>query len=357
MQPIPRGARTECHDTWQPEPGTDLTDGRSLHQLLFTDGDLSYPRSWCSGATGIVIHDVLEAIETRIECAGRGDVVRVVDYGAGTGLAAIELSKACAAHNVAQRLAARSAAFELHVVDIPTSWFAQGFELLREVPWTRFHALQANGRFRPLLEITDGEQADAVMANMVFHLLTASAMRHAAVSIADVLRPGGLLTFSAPDLGPTAPDTALFHDSNRLLRQHWLAALDAPDPEILAPVLRNARAAVPAAVRAGAQRRADKRILPVPQTVESVHAALSPYFDGAIQRRPYELLAGEMLMTALVPANQTEYLAEISDKSLREAVIHHLMLDRVLPNLMNGPAGTGLGLNIDWALGRYSRFR
>jgi hypothetical protein len=196
---------------------------------------------------------------------------------------------------------------------------------------------------------------DAVLANMVFHLLTPSAMRHAASSIAGVLRPGGLLSFSSPDLGPAGPYSLLFHEPNRLLRGHWLAALDAAEWQGLAPILREAVASVRPEVRATAQRRADRRILPTPQTAASVAAALAPYFYGAIDRRTYEYLAEEVLMTALVPANQAEYLSEIADKDLREAVIRHLMNEHVLPELMNGPGGTALGLNLEWTLGRYTR--
>ncbi|MFW6695392.1 class I SAM-dependent methyltransferase [Streptomyces sp. MAR4 CNX-425] len=355
-RPAPPVVRAARHDTWRPEPGCDLTDGEQLHRLLYTDGDLAHPRSWAAGATGIVVRDTLDVVESRIERAGRGDVIRVLDYGAGSGLAAIELSKACVAHHVEQRLADRGARFELHLVDLPTPWFAQGYELLRDVPWTRFHALVADdGTFRPLLEATGGRRADAVMANMVFHLLGPAAMGHAAASIADVLLPGGLLSFSAPDLAPTTPYSLLFHDPNRLLRKHWLDALDAPDPGALPPGLRAAVAAARRADRAAAQRRADRRILPVPRSAESVTAALAPYFDGALARRTFELLAEESLMTALVPANQAEYLAEIADRGLREAVIRHLMRERVLPELMGGSAGTALGLNIEWKLGRYTR--
>jgi SAM-dependent methyltransferase len=354
--PAPPVVASERHDTWQPEPGADLTDGRQLHRLLYADGDLAHPRSWASGATGIVVRNTLDAIEARIERAGRGDVVRVLDYGAGTGLASIELSKACVARNVDQRLADRGASFELHLVDIPTAWFAQGFALLSSLPWTRFHALRNDGRtFRPLLEVTDGQQVDAVMANMVFHLLTPSAMRHAAASIAGVLRPSGVLAFSAPDMEPTTEFSVLFHDPNRLLRTYWLAALDAPKPESVPPVLRAAVAAARQADREAAQRCADRRILPRPQTAESITAALRPYLIGSIERRTYELLAEESIMTALIPANQAGYMAEIADQDLREDVIRYLMTKRVLPRLMNGPAGTALGLNVEWKLGRYIR--
>ncbi len=355
-QPAPPAVTAARYDTWQPEPGTDLTDGEQLHRLLYTNGDLAHPRSWAAGATGIVVRDTLDAIEARIERAGRGDVIRVLDYGAGSGLASIELSKACVARNVEQRLADRGAGFELHLVDLPTPWFAQGFELLREVAWTRFHALVTHGStFRPLLAVTAGEQVDAVMANMVFHLLSPVAMRHAAGSIGDVLRPGGRLSFSAPDLAPTTRYSVLFHDPNRLLRKYWLGALNAPDLESLPPVLRAAAIAAGRADREWAQRRADRRILPTPQTAESVAAALAPRFSGALERRTFELLAEESLMTALVPANQAEYLAELTDDRLRDGVIRYLMRERVLPELMGGPAGTALGLNVEWKLGRFLR--
>ncbi|MWA04976.1 methyltransferase domain-containing protein [Actinomadura sp. LD22] len=355
-RPLPAGPPGERHDTWRPGPEDDLADGAGLHRLLFTDGDLTRPRTWCAGATGIVVHQVLEAVEARIERVRPGDAVRVLDYGAGTGFASIELLKACLERNVVRRLAERGATFELHLVDIPGGWFAQGYELLRHVPWTRFHALRGpgGGGFRPLREVMAGRRVDAVLANMVFHLLPDKAMRRAAASIAGVLRPGGLLAFSAPDLAGRHADSVLFHDVNRLVRRYWLAALDTADPGGLAPVLREAAASVRPALRAPAQRRADRRILPEPVRCAAVTAALAPYFDGAVERRTYEFLVEECLLGALVPANQQEYFAELADRPLREAVIRHLMLDRVLPEVMSGPAGTAHGVNVEWKLGRFT---
>ncbi|MEA2167898.1 MAG: hypothetical protein QOF76_1198 [Solirubrobacteraceae bacterium] len=343
-------------DTWRPEPGADLRDGVGLHELMFTDGDLGHPRTWCSGATGVVVGGALEAVERRVETAEARDVVRVLDYGAGTGLAAIELIKACAQREVEARLAARGATLELLLVDIPGSWFAQGYALLHEIPWTQFHALRAaDGRFRPLLEVTAGETVDAVMANMVFHLLGPKQMDRAAADIASVLRPGGSLHFSSPDLGPASDWSLLFHAPNRLLRERWLAALDAPDLDALASPLRAAVAAVDPETRAAAQHRADRRILPAAQTAGSVGAALGVHLDGEVEQRTYELLAEESLLTMLVPSNQSEFLPEITDPALREAVVRHLLATAVLPELMGGPAGTALGLNVQWTLGHHTR--
>jgi SAM-dependent methyltransferase len=341
---------------WSPEPGADLSDGRGLHELLYFDGVLSQPRRWCAGATGVVIREVLAAINARAEQAREGDVIRVLDYGAGTGLASIELSKACIAHGVPERLAELGVGFELHLVDLPTGWFAQGYELLKNVPWVRFHSLRGDDRpFRDLLDVTEGVHVDVVMANMVFHLLREGAMQRAADSIAAVLAPGGRLVFSAPDLAPATRHSVLFHDPNRLLRRHWLEALDAADPGACPSPLREAVALARSAPRHLTQQRADRRILPTPQSVEDVAAALERSLTGTTSRQTFELLLEESLATALIPSNQAEYLAEITDRTVREEVIRYIMREYVFPGLSTGPAGTGLGFNIEWKFGVFER--
>ncbi|MFG2004665.1 methyltransferase domain-containing protein [Spirillospora sp. NPDC048911] len=341
---------------WSPEPGTDLSDGRGLHELLYFDGALAQPRRWCAGATGFVVREVLADLEARAERARAGDVIRVMDYGAGTGLASIELSKACIAHYLPDRLAGRGIGFELHLVDLPNGWFALGHELLKDVPWARFHSLRGeDGKFRDLLEVTEGDHIDVVMANMVFHLLREGAMRHAADSIAAVLAPGGTLVFSAPDLGPVTGHSVLFHEPNRLLRRHWLDAMDGADPSALPAPLREAVAQARSASRPLSRQRADRRILPTPRTVESVAADLERSLTGTTTSQTFELLAEESLATALVPSNQAEYLAEITDRATREEVIRYIMGEYVFPELMTGPAGTGLGFNIEWKFGVFER--
>ncbi|CRK59423.1 hypothetical protein [Alloactinosynnema sp. L-07] len=356
VRPLPKFTAKPRQDTWQSDPNPDLTDGVALHELLYVDGDLTRPRGWGAGATGVVVHDTLRAVEARITLARPGTAVRVLDYGAGTGLASLELIRAFVQHRVEERLADRGATLELHVVDIPSPWFAQGFELLKDVPFTRFHALtDPEGKFRTLRDVTGGEQVDVVVANMVFHLLNANAMRYAAESIAGVLGLGGLLAFSAPDLAPATEHSLLFHDPNRLLRRHWLAALDSDDPAALPQVVQEAIASVSPESRANGQRRANRRILPSPRTVSSVETALAPHFIGQTHRRTDELLTEESLMTALVPANQGEYLSEVTDPDLRSALIRHIVTEQVLPELMAGPAGTAFGLNIAWTTGHYYR--
>ncbi len=349
-------ATTVSAGDWRPEPDCDLDDGRGLHELLYFDGDLSQPRRWSIGATAVVVREVMAAVTARAERARKGEVIRVLDYGAGTGLASIELSKICIAHDLPERLADRGIGFELHLVDLPTGWFAQGYELLKDVPWARFHSLRGDDRpFRDLLEVTEGVRVDVVMANMVFHLLREGAMRRAAASIAAVLAPGGKLVFNAPDLGPAGAGSVLFHDPNRLLRRHWLNALHAADPADCPAPLREAVAHARSVRVPDAQERADRRILRTPQSIDSVVAALEHFMTGTTTRQTFELLGEENLATALVPSNQAEYLAEIADRAIRERVIRHIMSEYVFPELSRGPAGTGLGYNIEWKFGVFQR--
>jgi SAM-dependent methyltransferase len=363
---------TSREDTWRPDPGTDLEDGRALHELLFTGGDLRHPRMWCSAPSGFVVAGTLETIEARLASAHEGDVIRVLDYGAGTGTAAIELLKACRERDIERRLEQRGGTLELHLVDLPSSWFAQGFALLQGCAWTRFHSLRAaDGRFRPLLEVTGGRAMDAVMANMVFHLIPPRALERAAADLARVLTPGGSLLWSSPDLGPPGPYAVLLHDPNRALRERWLELLagehspgplphensDARPPltALVRDSVRRARASLDPAALREAQGRADRRILPRAHAADDVVAALDSHFSGKVEFRTYEMLSEEVLDALLVPSNQAEYLPEIADRALREELIRELMLAEVLPAMQLQPAGTALGLNLQWTLGRFSR--
>lgn len=346
----------ERHDTWQPDPRLDLADGRGLHELLYVAGDLRRPRGWSAPSTDRLVAQAIEELEACIETVAPGDTIGVMDYGTGTGLAAIELLKACRERGFEARLEQREASLELHLVDIPGSWFAQGHALLRECSWTRFHALTDANGFRPLPELMDGRRMDLVLSSMVFHLIPPRALARAADGLGAVCKPGGRLLWTAPDLGPPGPNSVLFHDPNRALRDRWrafVAGTAEPGSETL-------REAVAAAIRRRSEDeslilddRADRRILRRAHTGPEVAEALSGRFEGTIETADYEMTTDESLDTLLVPSNQEEYLPEIADPAIRAAVIEELLLGEVLPELHATPAATENGLNIRWTLGDF----
>lgn len=344
-------------DVWRPDPDTDLEDGEALHRIIFRGGDIRFPAPWCSAATGFVTGRALAAVEARLEQVGRGETVAVLDYGAGTGTAAIELLKAFHERNLERRVAERGAELVVHLVDIPSSWYAKGYELLAAQPSIRFHSLRADGGgFRPLADLLGSGSIDVAMVNMVFHLIPARALPRTVDGLAEAIRPGGALLWSAPDLGPAPRDTVLLHDPNRMLRERWLELLAGerePSPPIAAIVAEARAGRDPDSARA-AQERADRRIRPRPLAGEVVEA-LERRFDGETRTAAYEMLAEDIVDGLLVPSNQAEFMPEIAVRDDRESVIRELMTAEVIPALRAGPAATGLGLDFHWVLGDYSR--
>jgi len=104
-----------------------------------------------------------------------------------------------------------------------------------------------------------------------------------------------------------------------------------------------------------ADDRAGKRILKDANTVTGLGEMLAARFDGTITTEAHEIADRETLDTLLVPSNQGEYLPEIEDTTLREALIEELLTGDVLPVLHAGPAGTALGYNVHWTFGDFRR--
>lgn len=357
-------------DTWQPDPGTELEDGRALHDYLFVGGDLGRLRTFVTASTKFVVAGALEAVEARLARARDGDVIRVLDYGAGTGLASIEFLKACRERAIDEQLERRGTSLEVHLADFPTTWFAQGFAVLSDCRWTRFHSLLgADGRIRPLLDVTGGRMMDAVMVANVLHLIPPRALARASAELASVTNPGGRLTWCSPDLAPAGPSSVLLHDPNRALRRRWVDVLtDEPRrrssengdpsswlPQVVLEAAGQARESLDPTARLDAQRRADSHILAEPNDAEAVCAVLRAHFDGHVERPTGEVLEEDILAALLVPSNQAEYLAEIRDRRLREGVIREMMSEHVLPEMEERGARGALGLNVQWSLGSFVR--
>jgi hypothetical protein len=298
----------------------------------------------------------MDVIEARLAGASRGDAIRVLDYATGSGLAAIELLKAARERRLEERLERRGVTLELHLADLPSNWFAQGYELLRACAWTRFHSLRGpDGRFRPLLEVTGGRRMDAIVASMVFHLIPPRALDRVAADLASTLAPGGRLLWNSPDLGPPGRYAILFHDPNRALRRRWEELLFGNRwndlPSGLSQPLSKARLGLGPDRLAAARERASRRVLPAANSAETVAAALGERLVGEVDVRTYEMLRGDFVDALLVPSNQEEYLSEVDDRESREAIASWLLLREVLPEMERGPAGTALGLNVQWTFG------
>src|SRR3954452_3470863 len=215
----------------------------------------------------------------------------------------------------------------------------------------------ADGRFRPLGEVTGGLKMDVILSSMVFHLIKPRAFVRVVDGLGQLLKPGGRLLWSTPDVGPAGPFAVLFHDPNRALRAHW-KALVAGEAEPRTSLQRDA-VAVARRARDGApliaDDRADKRILKDANTRDGLGQMLAARFAGAITTQAHEIADRETLDTLLVPSNQGEYLPEIEDVAIREAVIEELLHGDVLPVLHASPAGTALGYDVHWTFGDFRR--
>lgn len=96
---------------------------------------------------------------------------------------------------------------------------------------------------------------------------------------------------------------------------------------------------------------------PTPTPSTTSWDALTEHFVGESQLKlgTHEILEEDLLDTLVVPSNQDEYLSEIADRRVREKVIRELMAEEVLPAMRLGPAGTAVGLNVQWTLGSLQR--
>ncbi len=345
---------------WSPDSGLDVSDGEELHHLLYERGDLRQPRPWCLAPTGWIVERALAQIESRLALVAPGDVIRVLDYGTGTGLAAIELLKALGQRDVEARLELAGVQLELHLADLPSAWFAQGYQLLSGCKWARFHSLRrADGGFRALTDLVPPNSVEVIMASMVFHLIPPDVLGRLAAELSSILSPEGRLVWNSPDLGPAGRYAVLFHDPNRSLRKRWVSLLDGYSPDgTVSPLVRTVAARVSdtlgPADRDACERRASKRILAVPNTAGAVSSALDEHLHGDIETRTFEMLEDEVVDALLVPSNVGEYLAEIEDSTERNDVATALLRDQVLPEFASGPAATGLGVNVHWTFGEAS---
>ncbi|MGH8568041.1 MAG: hypothetical protein ACREXU_08460, partial [Gammaproteobacteria bacterium] len=374
--------------------------GEALHRFLYRDGGIEHPRRWCFAATGALVAAILDEVERRlagIESAPRtGHALRLVDYGAGTGLATLELVRGLADKGLLKRFETRGIAFELLVLDLPSGWFAKAHELLGGLPFVRFESLKdpSTGRIRRLSEIVpvgapsrarperepgrmprlseigSGDGVDVVFASMVLHLVQPKALPALVDGVAEALKPDGVFLWNTPDTAPAPADGCVIHAANRRLRgvlsevlddETRLASMIEKLPEAergryhdLPARVREIRQGLTSDERARLRALGDKQVLPVPTDVSEIHAQLSRRFLGATSTSMSVLTEADAITLALLPANQ-RYFAEVPERGCREELIRLLLRAEVLPVLRGGPAGHPTGLNLHWTFGRYGK--
>lgn len=368
--PVERGAAQ-----WRPSGDEDLADGEALHRLLYAHGDLTLPKGWGLRATGLVVRWALTAVRRAIEeAAGRSGAERrvvVADYGAGTGLAAIELIKAMVDRGLLAECERRGVRFVLALLDLPGGWFAQSYQLLGHLPYVEFYSLKdpETGRIRMMTEIFGGKAVDVVIASMVFHLIPPRVMPRLMEDFAGALRAGGELLWSTPDTGPALPGGSVIHDPNRALRRSFLRMLDEPgaweefcaalpeeaqsDAQALTAVLADLRERLRPGDRAACAQAAGRQILPRSTDVGVISTAITPHFTGTMGNHLCIMPAEDAMALALLPANQRN-VCEIDQRDARERMIRVLMRHAVLPEFMAGPAGCAEGYHLHWTLGRHA---
>lgn len=355
---------------WKPDGSEDLDDGNALHELLYQQGDVGLPRRWCCYPTGLLVAELLGAIENRLADARPDKAITVVDYGAGTGFATLELIKGLEEKGLLRQFENSGVDFRLALCDFPSGWFAKAFELLGRFPFVSFHSLKdpSSAKVRMLSDLFPAGSVDIIFASMVFHLVPPSVLTPVSDSFAAVLKSRGLLVWNTPDTAPTLPYSEVIHAANRMLRERLKRLFDgdlklssllseiseaekADLSEVIAQFEKLAEELDPES-RETARRRAEKQILPVATDVAVIRHAMDRNFTGKTWAKLSVMSDDELLALALLPANRRN-AGEIQPRELREKILTWLFKYDVLPKIHAGPAGIAGGMNLHWTFGKY----
>jgi len=365
-------------DEWQPTGNEDLNDGEALHQFLYENGDITRPKRWCFRATGMLVEAILKEIDERIQCIRTGQNTRksitLMDYGAGTGLATLELIKGLEEKGLLKQIEEHNISFSLLLFDFPSGWFAKGYQLLRRFPFVRFYSLQhpKTHEIQLIEKILGHKKVDVIVASMVLHLVPPKVLPLLSDSFDAALNDDGILLWNTPDTTPTTTNAEVIHATNRELRKTFLACLDSEKKflAILSKVPKNQRMVytdlpihlqeikknLTPILAAEAQIRANRQILPDPTDLKYIEQALDKHFIGSHSTLISLLREKDLLDLALLPANQ-RYINEVENVNCRKRLITLLLNYEVIPKFCEGPTGHPNGLNLHWIYGRYCKKR
>ncbi len=180
----------------------------------------------------MLVHGLLEYIERRLDRgfnpSRTSRQLILADYGAGTGLATLELIKGPHETGLMQRMDRNGIEFKLLLFDFPSGWFAKAYELLNAFAFIDFHSLTdpGTGKIRLISDIISPESVDIIYASMVLHLVPPKAMPPLTDSFAEVLQPRGSFHWNSPDTAPASAHSEVIHAPNRALRRVLLDLID-----------------------------------------------------------------------------------------------------------------------------------
>jgi hypothetical protein len=327
-------------------------------------------RDWCRDATGQLVGDVLRHIRKTVPLHDAGQpkdrVFHIVDYGAGSGMATIEVLRAMLQTGMLHQFQDAGIRLRLSLLDLPGDWFAMGHALLADCPLVEFHSLRdSQGGFRRLPEILGDSSVDIIIANMVFHLVPPKALPTMFRGFHDALVKQGLLAWNSPDIGPASGDSCLFHDVNRASRRKLLEYLK--NPSMVASICPKSWS--PETIRAFGSRAeeftqenllaceaiAEKQILSVPNTVGILSEAARSWFETSNSRTAnYNISADDLLELALIPSNR-RILVEIANLPCFEQILAGIQREKVMPSMSSFNPLKNNFLSVQWTFGLWRK--
>jgi len=339
-------------DEWLPS-GFGTHDGLCMHDALYPGHNIQ--------VMGEIIRDPIQHFDGLIELELRrlvadcepGSILRILDYGSGTGLVIFELIKLLEKTGLGEQIQARCVSFEIYAVDLPNPWFFVGRKLLQKTGCVKFYSLIDGHTNKILLldQIFPEKSIDLIISSMVFHLIPEKALSGLFRASSRILSPEGSLVWNSPDLVEDSPLGFKMHTPYRMLREtvtglltrqgaletfldksfdspahvlrflrsHMLDYRKSFNPECLAELDAFANAYI----------KPDERV-PSP---ERLHASLREVFAGHRENRYFPIGEASLYPPIFVPSNEN-YINQLPPGLLRTWLINVILHDHVIPELL-----------------------
>lgn len=352
---------------WTPSRLENLEDGNSLHHLLYGKSELASPRAWCRETTDLMLDKAVLDLQDRLEeRLITKKPIHIVDFGSGTGFAVIELIKKLELIDFLKKCSENNIKINLFLLDFPHSWFAKGYQLLRNYPFIKFYSLKdlQTGKILSLRDLFIEQSIDILIASMVFHLLPFKTLSDVIQDFAFVLKKNGLLLWNSPDIAPILPGSELLHNPNRLLRkmilnllknelQHSIISkISSIDEKLLNRIRQLGNHLTKEEFEEGSAL-AKLQILEIPTSHDTIGRLLSLSFYGNITFTNAPMTEQDSLDLISVPSNHRHYLFEIKDEKVRLNIIQLLMPHFILPHFYSDKHHRQF--NLLWTLGEFKR--